>query len=106
MPAGSSSLRGVQDIRTQAGKVDRTSEPYKAYMKITCLEMERARRSKERESAMKRVTAIDVRMAEMDREKESLLGALGVSADSSDARQGRDARASEFPNEHGFRINY
>jgi flavoprotein len=69
-------LRGLQDIRTLSARVDRAIVPYKEYMKISCLEMERSRRRKERESAMQRVKNIDTRMREIDAEKSALLQAL------------------------------
>jgi hypothetical protein len=68
--------RGLQDIRTLSGRVDQTSLPYKAYMKVTCLEMEKARRRKERDSASCRVENIDARMEEIEDEKAALLQAL------------------------------
>ena len=76
MPLPKQLIRGVQDIRTHAGKVDTFSEPYRVYMKITTLEMEKARRAKERESAMQRVRKIDVRFQEIEAEKNKLLQGL------------------------------
>jgi cytochrome c-type biogenesis protein CcmH/NrfG len=68
-------IRGLQDIPTLSGRVDQTSLPYKAYMKIACLEMEKARRCKERESASYRVKNIDARVGEIEDEKAALLQA-------------------------------
>lgn len=45
-------------------------------MKLGCLEMEKARRGKERESAMHRVKNIDARCKEIEGEKAALLQAL------------------------------
>jgi hypothetical protein len=72
-----SSLRSVKDIRTHSGRVDRTDVPYMAFMKISCLEMERARSEQERRSAMTRIGNIDSRLAEIENEKEGLLVRLG-----------------------------
>ena len=69
--------RGLRDIRTHSGKVDRARVPYMAYMKITSLEMEKARRGKERDSASRRIADIDTRIQEIEAEKGSLLQALG-----------------------------
>jgi hypothetical protein len=69
-------IRGVQDIRTLSGKIDKASIPYKEYMKISCLEMEKFRRGKERESAMHRVNTIDVRLRDIEVEKAALLQSL------------------------------
>jgi hypothetical protein len=70
-------VRGLQDIRTLSGSVDQRSVPYQAYMRITVLEMEKARREKERDSAMHRVNNIDTRFREIEAEKDDLLRAVG-----------------------------
>lgn len=72
-----SNLKGLKDIRTCSGRVDRTHEAYMAYMRITALEMEKARRDREKQSATSRIEAIDARLAEIEAEKESLLVQLG-----------------------------
>ena len=69
-------MRGLQDIPTLSGRVDQTALPYKAYMKVACLEMEKVRRGKERESASFRVKNIDARFKEIEDEKAALLLAL------------------------------
>lgn len=73
MGANKKILRGLQDIRTLSGRVDRVVVPYKEYMKISCLEMEKSRRRMERESAMQRVKNIDIRIREIEAEKAVLL---------------------------------
>ncbi len=77
-------MRGLRDIRTHAGNAEKT--PHRLYMQITCLEMERARRSKERASASRRVEDIDARFKEIDAEKRRLLEAIG---EHTGATQGR-----------------
>jgi hypothetical protein len=54
--------KGLNQIRTLFGRVDQFSLPYRSYMQITCLEMERARRNSERKSASQRVALIDARI--------------------------------------------
>lgn len=72
--------RGLNSIRTLAGHVDQLRVPYRCYMHITCLEMEKERRGAERRSAMARVEAIDRRMAAIALEKEEALNHIqGVS---------------------------
>lgn len=68
--------RGLRDLRTLSGRVDDVSLPYRAYMKITCLEMEKARRGRERNSARRRITDIDARLEEIDAEKAVLQQSL------------------------------
>ena len=70
-------LRSLQDIPTLSGRVDQVSEPYRAYMRISCLEMEKVRRGKERESAMHRVNNIEERFREIEKEKALLLKRVG-----------------------------
>ena len=65
-------LRGLQEIRTNAGKVDHLSHPHMAYMRISCLEMEKARKKKEKESALRRVASIDDRLREIETEKKEI----------------------------------
>lgn len=72
------SIRGVQDIKTLSGQVDEASIPYKAYMKLSVLEMEKYRRGQEKESALKRVRDIDQRFNDIEEEKRELLTALGA----------------------------
>lgn len=68
--------KGLRDIRTLSGRQDRVHLPYQAYMQITCLEMEKARRGRERKSASQRTADIDARLQEIEAEKEALLRAL------------------------------
>lgn len=70
---GKKVIRGVQHIRTLAGRSDQSRQPYQAYLRIGALEMEKARRTKERESAMMRVNNIDARCNEIEAEKKALL---------------------------------
>jgi predicted nuclease with TOPRIM domain len=66
-------IRGLQDIHTLSGKVNQVFQPYRAYMKISCLEMEKARLGKEREKAIYRVKNIEKRFSEIENEKKSVL---------------------------------
>jgi len=68
--------RTMRDIRTLSGKVDRIANPYMAYMQITCLEMEKARKGREKASALQRVESIDGRLRDIETEKATLLRAL------------------------------
>jgi len=66
----------MRDIRTVSGKVDRIANPYMAYMQITCLEMEKARKGREKASALQRVESIDGRLRDIEAEKAALIRAL------------------------------
>lgn len=71
--ANNKTIKGLQNIRTHAGKADQSVEPYRTYLRIGALEMEKARRAKERESAMARVNNIETRFREIEAEKDALL---------------------------------
>ena len=68
--------KGLREIRTLSGRQDRVHLPYQAYMQITCLEMEKARRGSERKSALQRIANLDARLKEIEAEKAALLRAL------------------------------
>ncbi|MFH1156629.1 MAG: hypothetical protein V1793_22730 [Pseudomonadota bacterium] len=73
-------IRGLVNIRTHSATRGQVLEPYRAYFRIGSLEMEKARRGKEKESAMNRVQAIDTRFREIEAEKSVLLEAIGAKA--------------------------
>lgn len=69
-------LRGVQDIRTRSGSADEDAIPYKAYMKLSILEMEKFRRGKEKQSALNKVDHIDQRFRDIEVERQEIMTAL------------------------------
>ncbi len=69
-------MRGVQDIRTLSGRADEGAIPYKAYMKLSILEMEKFRRGKEKTSALERVHHIDQRFRDIEAERQEIMTAL------------------------------
>jgi hypothetical protein len=97
--------KGLKDIRTHSGKVDRVGIPYMAYMNISCLEMERARREAEKRSALSRVKNIDRRIREIDAEKDVLLKKLGERAQEA-PKEAVDLAKSETQEKRGFKLRY
>jgi hypothetical protein len=69
-------MRGVQDIRTLSGRADEGTIPYKAYMKLSILEMEKFRRGKEKQSALERVHHIDQRFLDIEAARQEIFSAL------------------------------
>ena len=69
-------LRGVQDIKTFSGRADEGAMPYKAYMKLSILEMEKFRRGKEKQSALDRVDHIDQRFKDIETERREIMTIL------------------------------
>lgn len=76
-PMSSSQIKSVSHIKTRTSKVSNSGVPYISYLKISCLEMEKARREKEKLSAQARIAHIDARLAEIEAEKDAILHNLG-----------------------------
>ena len=100
-------FRGLANIRTRSGTRDQVSEPYKVFLRIGSLEMEKARRGKEKESAMNRVQNIDTRFQEIEAEKSELLEAIGITA-TGDAcsNPANGPKRAPAQNKGGFKISY
>ena len=77
MPPSKRISRGVKDIRTRSGTPDQVIVPYKAYMAITALEMEKFRRETERENLTLRLNNVNARLQTVESEKTDLLQRLG-----------------------------
>jgi len=103
-------VRGLQNIRTYSGRSDQVSEPYKDFLRIGALEMEKARRAKERESAMLRVKVIDERFRDIDAEKAEILKELdlrnniAVGIDAPGKKNNPGSNPNRIPG--GFKISY
>ena len=69
-------MRGVQDIKTRSGSADEGAIPYKAYMKLSILEMEKFRRGKEKTNALEMVHHIDQRFRDIEVERQKIMTAL------------------------------
>ena len=101
--------KGLTSIRTLSGRVDQLSLPYRSYMQITCLEMERARRNMERKSASQRVALIDARVAEIDQAKKELLQAVAADGQRAPAARlpgGLEVKPLPRRSMGGFKIRY
>ena len=110
MPTTKCILRGVQNIRTMSGRVDDKAIPYKAYMKLSVLEMEKHRRGVEKACALEKVRKIDQRFAEIEVEKQQTLLTLEAQATGPRpaARRpaGRPASAAPRASTGAFKIRY
>ncbi|MEW6110748.1 MAG: hypothetical protein AB1664_01345 [Thermodesulfobacteriota bacterium] len=92
-------LRGLKDIRTRSGNPERVRVPYMAYMKISCLEMEKARRQKEKISAQGRIGNIDARLSEIEVEKDMVLKSLGEHIGGTPRKSGTDHHEPALPSD-------
>jgi hypothetical protein len=99
--------RGLNQIRTLSGRADQLSLPYRSYMQISCLEMERARRNTERRSASQRIALIDTRIEEIEKSKQELLQAVAATGEGAQARlPGSRPEPAPRRNTGGFKIRY
>jgi len=76
MPEIKRIVRRLQNIKTLTGRVEDFATPYKAYMKLSILEMEKFRRNKEKESALARLRTIDRRFEEIEKDMQQTLKAM------------------------------
>ena len=97
----------LTDIRTLSGRVDQLSLPYRSYMQITCLEMEKARRGMERKSASGRVALIDARLEQIEKAKRQLLQAVANPGQGAPVRlPGLEWKPGPQRGARGFKIRY
>lgn len=95
-----SKLKGIRNLRTLSGRVEPPAIPYRAYMQITCLEMEKVRRGCERRSAAQRISEIDERLGEIEAEKAQILETLSAH------ESANTTPVAATPKRPGFRIRY
>ena len=99
--------RTLRDIRTLTGKVDRIAHSYMAYMQITCLEMEKARKGREKSSALQRLENINGRLRDIEAEKAKLLQALAERGAASAAGAPSPGSNPAAPRSaRGFKLRY
>ena len=97
----------MRDIRTLSGRVDRIANPYMAYMQITCLEMEKARKGRERASTLQRVEILNGRLRDIETEKAALVRALAErEAASPTAQPGSGSRPTPPRRTDGLKLRY
>jgi hypothetical protein len=80
-------LRTLESIPTLSSRQRDTRVPYKTFMQITCLEIEKARLQKEKGSFIERVKKIDSRLQAIASEEATLFQSLeqkknGISSES------------------------
>lgn len=73
-------LRGLADLRTLTGRSDTQIPAHKAYLRISFLELERARRTQEMRTARDRFDIIRARFREIDDEIADTLASLNGTA--------------------------
>jgi len=103
-------IKGTNDIRTHLGTVGQAFKPHEIHMRLSILEMEKARRNKEKESALQRIKIIDARFNEIEQEKHDLLKALAEQAalvlPAGKEREPEGRTADTQQGTRGFKIQY
>lgn len=107
MPPPPRILRGIKHIRTRSGAPDQTLVPYKAYMVITALEMEKFRRETERQNLITRLKNVSARLRFIGTEKAALLERLSqLHTRVSVARRASGLNAAGRQPAGGFKLKY
>ena len=99
--------RGLNELRTLTGRSDTQIPAHKAYLRISFLELERARRMQEIRTARARFDVIEGRFREIDTEIAGILGSLNGSAPQArPVERPRRAPIGLHPAKRSFRFSY
>jgi predicted nucleic acid-binding Zn-ribbon protein len=101
----SKTIRGLQEIHTMSERISQTDNPQRKYLTLAMLELEKARRNKERISASQRVENIDRRVAEIQEEQASLLAVAEAELAEASPADGSDATDKSEAGQ-GFNLTY
>jgi hypothetical protein len=96
--------KGLQSIRTMAEGGSDIQRPHRNFLLLAMLELEKTRRTQEKESACGRVKDIEQRLAEIEGEQAGLLGTVGAvhsagcqpAIPAPHAKQGRSQTATDL----------
>jgi len=107
MPVNKRTIRRVQDITTISGRGENGVIPYKAYMRLSVMEMEKHRRGKDRETALALLAEIENRFREIDAERKEIFKSLGFSEPVDLSKLPRPAApAAQSKSSKSFKIRY
>jgi len=106
MPVRVVPARGLADLRTLAGLADRQTPAYKAFLRISFLELERARHDQEIATAQRRLAFLVARCREIDAEKSEILASSAMARPLAEAADAPRARRRDQPTKQGFRFAY
>jgi hypothetical protein len=97
-------LRTISDIKTHSGRASSDHQIYRYYFQVGALELERWRRTVERNVAISRIASIDSRITDIDKEKDALLA--GAAASSAAIYNNGKSEPTENNKSSGLRIKY
>jgi hypothetical protein len=99
--------RGLQNICTMSDRIGNAGSPQRKYLTLAMLELERVRRSKEKQNACERLDISDRRLAEIEDEQTGLLAAAEAEmAETSSAREPNEPDRADSEAEQGFDLSY
>ena len=96
--------RTLSDIKTHSGRAGSNLEVYRDYFQVGALELERWRRTKERDAAASRIASIDSRIVDIQNDKEILLA--GAAAACATMESNHQTELAEKRKSSGLRIKY
>lgn len=107
MPLRNKIVSSLSSIRTHSGTPNGSLLPYKAYMVVTTLEMERFRREAERAKLLTRFEFIKSRLQYIESEKAEILRRLAQDQSSPTIEKPRSPlSAAPVPTRAGFKMKY
>jgi hypothetical protein len=107
MPIRVLPARGLADLHTLAGRADRQIPSYKAYLRVSFLELERTRHEQEIATTRRRLDFMVARCAAIDGEKSQILAAAEPAMPRQQSvRPRRGNVAAVPPPKPGFRFAY
>lgn len=99
--------RGLCDLRTLTGRSDTQIPAHKAYLRISFLELERARRTQEISTARNRFDIVEARFREIDAEIADILASLnGAAARAHAIEAPRKSPVGLHPAKRKFQLSY
>lgn len=101
IPRQARPLRGLADLRTMTGARERVAEPYKAFLRISFLELERTRHKQEMQKVHRRVDVIAARCREIECEKAKILAGLRETVSPA-----ADGELAASPKRRKFHLSY
>lgn len=98
--------RGLADLRTLGGGTKQRVPTHKAYLRVSFLELERARHGQEIRTARQRLDFMLARCRRIDAEVADILAAAGIAAGTPRPPQAAGGRLPSQPRRNGFRFSY
>jgi hypothetical protein len=99
--------RGLSDLRTLTGRSDTQIPAHKAYLRISFLELERARRTQEIRTARNRFDIVEARFREIDAEISDILASLNGESPRAHAIEApRKSPVGLRPAKRNFQLSY